>query len=166
MLGFLPGMSAEDAARREIQQGQIRDDRTGVKEGKWNWQDAFGGLLGGYTQEDVEKIAQTQLDEKLKKEVDKLYGTTGTELGGLGLNKSYTGSVTGLTETEVNNLMQGDKSKLTAAINYLNIDGADASDLQPDSTATGIVQAGTSKRASNKISAELRPELCRYLSAS
>jgi len=150
ILGWIPGMSAEDAAQREINASQLKDDGTGIKEGKYNWQDKFGGFLGGYSQADVERIAQTKRDTALQKELSRRYGTVGTELEGLGLNTGYKGNVTGLTETEASNLVNSDTSKLKAALNYLNIENADTGDLKPDLTATGIVQAGTKLRASNK----------------
>ena len=156
MFGWIPGMSAEDAARREIENRQLKDDGTGIREGKWNWQDKFGGFLGGYDKAEVEKLAQIQRDEALQTKIDTKYGTTGTELQGLGLNTSYKGDVTGLTEVELARQTQGDLSKLTAALNYLNIENADASDLKPDSTATGIIQSGTKLKSDNKKEAETK----------
>ena len=156
ILGWIPGMSAEDAAQREINAGQLKDDGTGVKEGKYNWQDRFGGFLGGYDQSDVESAAQRIRDTGLQKKIDQKYGTIGDELGGLGINTNYKGSVTGITETVLNNQIAGDTSKLKAALNYLGIDNADAGDLDPNVTATGIVQAGTKLKASNKKAAETK----------
>ena len=158
ILGWIPGMSAEDAAQREINAGQLKDDGTGIKQGKYNWQDRFGGFLGGYNQSDVEAAGQRIRDTSLQKKIDQKYGTIGDELGGLGLNTNYKGSVTGITETELMKQIGGDTSKLKAALNYLGIDNADAGDLNPSATATGIVQAGTKLKASNKTTAETKAQ--------
>jgi hypothetical protein len=156
ILGWIPGMSAEDAAQREINAGQLKDDGTGIKEGKYNWQDRFGGFLGGYDQSDVEAAGQLIRDTALQKKIDQKYGTIGDELGGLGLKTNYKGSVTGISETELMKQIAGDTSKLKAALNYLGIDNADAGDLNPNATATGIVQAGTKLKASNKTAEETK----------
>ena len=156
ILGWIPGMSAEDAAQREINAGQLKDDGRGIKEGKYNWQDRFGGFLGGYDQSDVESAGQRIRDNALQKKIDQKYGTTGDELGGLGLKPNYGGSVTGITETELMKQIGGDTSKLKAALNYLGIENADAGDLSPTATATGIVQAGTKLKASNKKADETK----------
>ena len=156
ILGWIPGMSAEDAAQREINAGQLKDDGTGIKEGKYNWQDRLGGFLGGYNQSDVEAAGQRIRDTSLQKKIDQKYGTIGDELGGLGLKSNYKGSVTGISETELMKQISGDTSKLKAALNYLGIENADAGDLNPDSTATGIVQAGTKLKAENKSDAEAK----------
>ena len=156
ILGWIPGMSAEDAAQREINAGQLKDDGTGIKEGKYNWQDRFGGFLGGYDQSDVEAAGQRIRDTGLQKKIDQKYGTIGDELRGLGLKSNYKGSVTGIAETELMKQIGGDTSKLKAALNYLEIDNADAGDLSPSATATGIVQAGTKLKAKNKTAAETK----------
>lgn len=156
ILGWIPGMSAEDAAQREINAGQLKDDGTGIKEGKYNWQDRFGGFLGGYDQSDVEAAGQRIRDTGLQKKIDQKYGTIGDELGGLGLKSNYKGSVTGITETELMKQIGGDTSKLKAALNYLGIENADAGDLNPSATATGIVQAGTKLKAKNKTAEETK----------
>ena len=95
MLGFsYSGMSAQDAAEREIDAGQLRDDGTGInpETGKYNWQDQLGGFLGGYSQQDVEAAAQLLRDERLKQRVyDAKYDNTGSELLGSGQSKSYNG---------------------------------------------------------------------------
>ena len=155
ILGWIPGMSAEDAAQQEINAGQLKDDGTGIKEGKYNWQDRFGGFLGGYDQSDVEAAGQRIRDTALQKKIDQKYGTIGDELGGLGLNTKQR-KCAGITETELMKQRRGDTSKLKAALNYLGIDNADAGDLNPGVTATGIVQAGTKLKAKNKTAEETK----------
>ena len=153
MLGWLPGMSARDAADREIGYGQLNDRRTGIKDDGWNWQDDIGAFLGGYSKEDVEGIAQEKADAKLIKAVDAKYGITGTELAGLGQKGSYSG-VEGLTEQEINNQLLTDASRLKAAQTSLTIPNFDVTSLSPNATTTQILQAGRAQTDKNRTDAE------------
>ena len=154
MFGWLPNMSARDEAGREIGNNQFNDTRTGITDDGWNWQDQFGAILGGYTKEDVEKIGQKQLDDKLQKIVDAKYGNTGTELEGLGLKGNYTGSVTGLTETELNKRTSSDSSRLAAIVRNQDIPNFDPTNLSPNATTAQILQAGSAQRDKNTETAE------------
>ena len=154
MLGWLPGMSAKDAAGREIGYNQFNDTRTGITDDGWNWQDQFGAFLGGYTKEDVEKAGQKKLDEQLQKTVDAKYGNTGAELEGLGLKGNYDGSVTGLTETEINKRLNSDTSRLAAIVRNQDIPNFDPTTLSPNASTAQILQAGSAQRDQNTQTAE------------
>ena len=154
MFGFLPGMSARDAAGREIEYNQFNDTRSGITDDGWNWQDQFGAFLGGYTKEDVEKIGQTKLDTALKKELDARYGTIGTDLSGLGQSGKYSGNVAGLTEQALNNQLSSDSSRLTALVNNQSISGYDPSSLPENASTTQILQSGRTQRDLNEEEAE------------
>ena len=154
MFGFLPGMSARDAADREIGNNQFNDTRSGITDDGWNWQDQFGALLGGYTKEDVEKLGQTKLDAALKKELDARYETTGTDLSGFGQTGKYSGNVTGLTKQVLNNQLSSDSARLTALVNNQSISGYDPSSLPENASTTQILQSGRTQRDLNEEEAE------------
>ena len=161
MFGWLPGMSAKDAAGREIGNNQFNDTRSGITEDGWNWQDDFGAWLGGYTKEDVEKAGQTQLDKELQKRVNADYSNTGAELEGLGLKGNYTGSVTGLTQEEINKRTASDKSRLAALIRNQDIPNFDPTTLAPGASTAQILQAGSSQRDANTKTAKEEAEQLR-----
>ena len=158
MLGWIPGMSAKDAAGREIGYNQFNDTRSGITEDGWNWQDQFGALLGGYTKEDVEKIGQAKLDKELQKRINAQYSNTGAELEGLGQKGNYTGSVTGLTEEEINKRTASDKSRLTALIRNQDIPNFDPTTLAPRASTAQILQAGSKQRDTNTKTAKAEAE--------
>lgn len=153
MLGFLPGMSAQDAAQREIDAGQLKDDGTGIKKGKYNWQDQIGGFLGGYNQQDVEAAAQLLRDERLQKIYDVKYGNTGSELIGSGQDKTYTG-VTGKTEVQLNNEVELDKARLAVMQLGQGTENFDPNKLDSNATPTQIRQAIRGTLDTNKTTAE------------
>jgi hypothetical protein len=153
MLGFLPGMSAQDAAQREIDAGQLKDDGTGIKKGKYNWQDHIGGFFGGYNQQDVESAAQLLRDEKLQKVYDAKYGNTGSELIGSGQDKTYAG-VTGKTEVQLNNEVELDKARLAVMQLGQGTENFDPSKLGSNATPTQIRQAIRGTLDTNKTTAK------------
>ena len=157
MLGFIPGMSAQDAAQREIDAGQLRDDGTGIKKGKYNWQDQFGGFLGGYSQQDVEAAAQLLRDERLKKVYDAKYGNTGSELLGSGQSKTYNG-VTGKTEVQLNNEVELDKSRLAVMQLGQGTENFDPSKLDSNATPTQIRQSIRGTLDTNKKTVESKEQ--------
>ena len=153
IFGWIPGMSAEDAAQREINAGQLKDDGTGIKKGKYNWQDRFGGWLGGYDQSDVEAAGQLLRDERLQKIYDVKYGNTGSELIGSGQDKTYTG-VTGKTEVQLNNEVELDKARLAAMQLGQGTENFDPSKLGSSATPTQIRQEIRDTLDTNKKTAE------------
>ncbi len=154
IFGWVPGMGVEDAANREILAGQLKDDGTGIKEGKYNWQDKFGGLLGGYDREAVEATAQRLRDEALSKKLNREYAITGTNLKGLGLNPEYIGNVTGIEEQKLSNQINSDIERLTAAEGYYNTKNAKGGSLDPDASASQITSAASTLRDANVIAKE------------
>jgi hypothetical protein len=138
MLGFLPGMSLKDAAKREV--GQLNDRRTGTED--YNWQDHIGGFLGGYTQEQVEKEAEKLANKKLKEQYDIQYaqGNVADKLGVLTGN--YQG-VQGRTLAEIEAAQASDIQRGNALESYVGTKGATPGTLSPTISSAGIQGATT-----------------------
>jgi len=149
ILGWMPNMGVEDAARRELEAGQLTDTGEAIEAGKYNWQDKFGGWLGGYTQEDVEGQAQILRDKGIQKRIDQKYGITGTELTGQGQQPTYKGDVTGISEKDLNNQVSTDQARLAALLKYDATPNSDASKLSPTSSTTQILSATSGLRDTN-----------------
>ena len=157
MLGFLPGMSLRDAAQREIDYGQSTSDRSGTE--NYNWQDRFGGFLGGYTREDVEKEMQRKQDKKLLETLEGDYGDTGTRLGVL--DSSYKGTLEGIkgkTAAQLRAAQSSDKRLAGLLETYAGIDNANISGINPNIKSPGLQQLITSQLASNKTAKETKAE--------
>lgn len=138
MLGFLPGMSLKDAAKREVT--QLNDRRTGTED--YNWQDHIGGFLGGYTQEQVEKEAEKIANKGIKEEFDIKYAqdNIADRLGVLTGN--YTG-VKGRTIAEIEAAQASDKQRGNALETYVGTKGATPGTLSPTISSSGIQGATT-----------------------
>lgn len=162
MLGFLPGMSAEDIARREVENLDL--DPTGTKfdstkKGAFNWQDHVGAFLAGSTKDDILKRAQRIRDQKLKDELDKTGGEGRAILQAAGLTSNY-GSATGKTKEELQTQQALDTTR-AARLNELSIMPgytpgmipANASLTQLNQIARGLKEAET-KKAENKLQTE------------
>lgn len=146
MLGFLPGMSLEDAVNREILNEQYTDDRS--KSTNYNWQDKFGGLLGGYTRADVEREMQKKLDAELREKYNREYIDTADRLGAQ-LNPLYTGKVKGLTENEIIKQQAQDARRAKLLENLKLIPGNENLDLNPSASSTdlqGLITEATNNR--------------------
>lgn len=92
MLGFLPNMSAEDIARREVDNNDL--DPTGTKfdstkQGAFNWQDQIGAFLAGSNKEDILKRAKQIRDKRLKDELDAQGAEGRAVLADAGLTPTY-----------------------------------------------------------------------------
>ena len=146
MLGFLPGMSLEDAVTREIRNRQVSSDRS--KSTNYNWQDQFGGFLGGYSRADVEREMQKQLDRKVKDEYDDLYLDTKSRLGDQ-LNPLYTGEVTGKTIGEIKAQQAQDERRATNLETLKLIPGNESLTVNPNASSTtlqGLITTATNNR--------------------
>lgn len=148
MLGFLPGMSLRDAATREIGYGQSTSDRSGTED--YNWQDRLGGLLGGYTREDVEKEMQRKQDKALLEKLETRYGDTGTRLGVL--DSSYKGTVEGIkgkTEAQLTSAQDSDARLAGLLETYAATPGANVVGINPNISSPGLQQLITSQLTAN-----------------
>jgi hypothetical protein len=146
MLGLLPGMSLEDAVKREIVNRQYTDDRS--KSTNYNWQDKFGGFLGGYTRADVEREMQKQLDRDVRKKYNRKYADTAERLGDQ-LNPLYTGKVKGLTEAEIEKQQAQDVRRATNLETLKLIPGNESLTLNPNASSTalqGLITTATDNR--------------------
>ena len=157
MLGFLPGMSARDAARREIGYGQLDDRGVGIIDDGYNWQDQLGGFLGGYSQEDVEREAQKIRDKKLGSKFDLPAQRAKAELEGYGITPEYQG-VTGKTANEASLAVSRDEAKVNALNNALMIPNWDASKLPKNPTIGQINQSVVDQIEANKKTAKTEVE--------
>lgn len=157
MFGFLPGMSLRDAAQREIDYGQSTADRSGTE--NYNWQDRFGGWLGGYTRKDVEQEMQRKLDKELLETLERNYGDTGTRLGVL--IPSYKGTLEGIkgkTAPQLAAAQASDKRRAGLLETFSGIEGADISGMNPNIQSPGLQQLITSQLASNRTAKETKAE--------
>lgn len=146
MLGFLPGMSLEDAVNREILNRQVSSDRS--KSTNYNWQDQFGGLLGGYNRADVEREMQKKLDRQVKEEYDDLYLDTKARLGDQ-LNPLYKGEVTGKTIGEIKAQQAQDARRATNLETLKLIPGNESLTVNPNASSTtlqGLITTATDNR--------------------
>lgn len=146
MLGLLPGMSLEDAVKREIVNRQYTDDRS--ESTNYNWQDKFGGFLGGYTRADVEREMQKQLDRDVRKKYNRKYADTAERLGDQ-LNPLYTGKVKGLTEAEIEKQQAQDARRATNLETLKLIPGNESLTLNPNASSTalqGLITTATDNR--------------------
>ena len=153
MLGFLPGMSLRDAATREIGYGQSTSDRSGTED--YNWQDRLGGLLGGYTREDVEKEMQRKQDKTLLEKLETRYGDTGTRLGVL--DSSYKGTVEGIkgkTEAQLTSAQDSDARLAGLLETYAATPGANVAGINPNISSPGLQQLITSQLTANTTKKE------------
>jgi hypothetical protein len=153
MLGFLPGMSLRDAATREIGYGQSTSDRSGTED--YNWQDRLGGLLGGYTREDVEKEMQRKQDKTLLEKLETRYGDTGTRLGVL--DSSYKGTVEGIkgrTESQLTSAQDSDARLAGLLETYAATPGANVAGINPNISSPGLQQLITSQLTANTTKKE------------
>lgn len=139
ILGFIPGMSARDAAQREIEYGQDKTDRSGTTD--YNWMDKFGGFLGGYDQGAVEKEIKRRLDADLMDEVGGQITSNEAALGAY-LDPTFKG-IDGKTNAEVNAELAVDKTRGTALQTTLaNPDVEDLSALPRVATAGQVLGFG------------------------
>tara|TARA_Y100000289_G_scaffold27010_1_gene26586 strand:+ start:386 stop:1093 length:708 start_codon:yes stop_codon:yes gene_type:complete len=116
MLGFLPGMSIDDIARREVDQGDLDQYGKGfddTKRGAFNWQDQVGAFLAGGTKEDVLRRAQEIRNTKLRNQYSDEGELTRTALSGRGLTPTYTG-VEGKSEKQIQQAQAQDEARLRA----------------------------------------------------
>jgi hypothetical protein len=157
MLGFLPKMSARDAARREIGYGQLDDRGQGIIDGGYNWQDQLGGFLGGYSQEDVEREAQKIRDRELGKEFDTSALSAKAELEGYGIKPEYQG-VSGKTAGEAGTAVSRDKGKVAALNKGLLVPGWKADSLPKNPTIGQINQSIVNQIEANKTTAKTKLE--------
>jgi len=139
ILGFIPGMSARDAAQREIEYGQGKTDRSGTTD--YNWMDKFGGLLGGYDQGAVETEIKRRLDADLMDEVGGTITSNRAALGGY-LDPEFKG-IDGKTNDEVVAELAVDKIRGKNLNDVLaNADVEDLSGLSRSATAGQILGFG------------------------
>lgn len=134
-LGFLPNMSLEDAINREIEAGQVKRDRSGST--NYNWQDKFGGFLGGYSQSDVNAGIKRKEDEKLKEKLTEEYSNTLSRLGILA--PSYTGVQDGKTATELRQLIADDKYRAVLLEKLRLTKGQDKIEVDPKATSSQLL---------------------------
>jgi len=139
ILGFLPNMSARDAADREIQYGQDKTNRSGTTD--YNWMDKVGGFLGGYDQAAVEREIKRRLDADLMTEVGGQITTNRAALGAY-LDPEFKG-IDGKTNDEVKAEVAIDKLRGKALQTALaNPDLEDLSALPKVATAGQILGFG------------------------
>ena len=152
MLGFLPGMSLEDAVNREILNRQYTDDRS--QSTNYNWQDKFGGFLGGYNRADVEREMQKRLDRDVKREFNEKYTDTAERLGDQ-LNPLYTGEVKGLTRAQIIKQQTQDARRADLLEQIKAIPGNENITINPNarsSTLRGMLTTATDKRRTALLS--------------
>jgi len=116
MLGFLPEMSIDDMARRELNQGDIDQYGTGfdeTKRGAFNWQDQLGAYLAGGTKEEVLARAAEIRNKKLSNTYNDKGARTRNALTTAGLTPSYKG-VEGLSTQQIEDLQMEDEGRLAA----------------------------------------------------
>lgn len=146
MLGFLPGRSLEDAARREL--GQLNETRTGTT--NYNWQDHVGGFFGNYSQEDVEKRAEEIANETLKQTYDTRYAEKNI-LDRLGeLTGNYKG-VKGLSVADILANQASDDQRANQLEAYKQTKGANVALLDPTISSSGI-QGATNRLIQDELS--------------
>ena len=116
MLGFLPNMSIDDIARREVDQGDLNQygtDFDDTRRGAFNWQDQVGAFLAGGTKDDVLKRAQEIRNTKLRNQYNDEGELTRTALGSRGLEATYKG-VEGKSEKQIQQAQAQDEFRLKA----------------------------------------------------
>lgn len=162
MLGFLPGMSAEDIARREVENLDL--DPTGTKfdstkKGAFNWQDHVGAFLAGSTKDEILKRAQRIRDQRLEDQLNKTGGEGRAILEAAGLKSNY-GSATGKTKEELlaqqalDTARAGRLNELSLMPGYSSgLIPANASLTQLNQIARKLKEAET-KKAEDKVQTE------------
>ena len=116
MLGFLPGMSIDDIARREVDQNDLDQYGSGfdeTKRGAFNWQDQLGAFLAGGDKEAVLKRAQELRDLELEREFEATGQSTRKALKGAGLISAYEG-VSGKSRQQIKDALLEDEGRLKA----------------------------------------------------
>ena len=145
MLGFIPGMSIDDIARRELENQDLNKYGTGfddTKRGAFNWQDQFGAFLAGGTKEDVLKRAQQLRDQKLSNTYDDAGALTRTALKSRGLQPTYAG-VTRKSEQQIRDAQADDAARLAA---YSQLAGTKGYKPGLVSDSADVIQINTATR--------------------
>ena len=174
MLGFLPNMSIDDIARREVDQNDLDQYGRGfddTKRGAFNWQDQFGAFLAGGTKEDVLKRAQEIRNTKLRNQYNDKGELTRTALGRRGLEATYTG-VEGKSEKQIQQAQAQDEFRLKAYQNLAATKGytpglvSPSADVIDINTATrNLLEKAERERkqeAKDEKAAEIRREQQRF----
>tara|TARA_E500000318_G_scaffold107236_1_gene116273 strand:- start:736 stop:1446 length:711 start_codon:yes stop_codon:yes gene_type:complete len=164
MLGFLPGMSAEDIARREVDNYDL--DPTGTKfdstkQGAFNWQDQLGAILAGSSKEEILNRASRIRDQRLKDQLDKQGNEGRAILTAAGLTPTYS-SVAGKTKEELRS-QQGIDTARAARLQELSLMPGYYSGLVPENASltqlnqiTRQLKEAETKKAEDKVTAERR----------
>ena len=133
ILQMIPGVgSLDDAARGEL--GNLSDDRSKFKDGKYDIGDRLRGLLGGYSEEDVrERAAQIR-----KKDIENLDSVRKARVAIQenlpGASEATTALRNDETENQYKDRLAADASRGQATSAYSAVKGADLSLIKNLST--------------------------------
>jgi hypothetical protein len=142
MLGWLPGASLDDIARREVKDLNDRRDGSADRKGAWNWQDTVGAWMAGTNKDEVLALAKRKADKQLEQS---LSGRIADVEANLGVLKGKYSGVDGKTTKELQSQLSQDEARIRALVEARTTKGFDVSSLDPSASAIDILSA-TSKQ--------------------
>lgn len=152
MLGWLPGASLDDIARRE--KADLNDTRTGSadRQGAWNWQDSFGAWMAGTNKDEVLALAKVKADADLRRSLER---RTTANAAGLGPLKGSFTDVDGLSTKAIETQLAQDEARIKQLTAARGIKNFDATSIDPNASTGDILTAARDQVTANDAAAKL-----------